>query len=357
MTNAAVVTPLDHSSELDYPFGEPLAAGMAREIAPGILWLRMPLPLTLNHINLWAVRDGDGWAAFDCGMETGETEAAWRKHFDTGGALADERLTRVFVTHMHPDHVGMAGWLTRRFDCRLWMTRLEYLTCRILVAETGRETPSDGLNFYHAAGWDNKAIEIHRARIADFELPTHVLPPSYRRLRDNQLLSIGEHEWRVVVGNGHSPEHACFHCPELKLLISGDQVLPRISSNISVYPTEPDANPMADWMSSLEKLRREIPDDVLVLPAHNEPFRGLHARIDHLKQKHLQALDRLRQALYEPKRAMDVFTELYGRTLAPRPNLLGMATGESIAHLNYLLHRDEIRREIDADGVTWYRMK
>ena len=351
---------VQHAQEkpvLDYPCGEPPAHGDAKAIAPGVQWLRMPLPFGLDHINLWTVRDGDGgWAAFDTGVQTPDTTAAWRKLFGAGAALADSCLTRVFVTHMHPDHVGMAGWLTRKFDCRLWMTRLEYLTCRVLVADTGREAPADSTEFYRSAGWDEEALEHYRARFGGFGKLTHALPDSFRRVHDGEHLRIGEHEWRVVTGNGHSPEHACFHCPALKLLISGDQVLPRISSNVSVFPTEPDADPMGDWLASIDKLERELPDDVLVLPAHNEPFCGLYARLDYLRSSQHRALDRLRGALKaQPRRAIDVFGELFGRPIGSNPGLLGLATGESIAHLNYLLARDEAVKEIDAEGVAWYR--
>jgi glyoxylase-like metal-dependent hydrolase (beta-lactamase superfamily II) len=195
----------------------------------------------------------------------------------------------------------------------------------------------------------------YRARFGGFGKYVHALPDSYRRVRDGENLTIGDHQWRVVVGNGHSPEHACLYSEALKVLISGDQILPRISSNVSVFPTEPDADPMGDWLASLAKLRKEVPDDVLVLPAHNEPFRGLHARIDYLERSQHQALDRLRQALSEPKRAVDVFTQLFSRPIDGEPGLLGMATGESIAHLNYLVHRDEAVMEVDANGIANYR--
>ena len=355
MSDDSLITDPTARPVLDYPCGDAPGSGEVREVAPGVLWLRMPLPFALVHINLWAVRDGGGWAVFDSGVQTSDTAAAWRKLFGTGGALSTGGLTRLFVTHMHPDHVGMAGWLTRKFNCRLWMTRLEYLTCRVLVADTGREAPVDGVNFYRRAGWDDDAIESYRARFGGFGKLVHAIPDSYRRLFDDESLRIGDHDWRVVVGNGHSPEHACFHSAELKLFVSGDQVLPRISSNVSVFPTEPDADPLGDWLSSLDKIRSQVPDDVLVLPAHNEPFRGLHARLDHLSRSQHRALDRLRAALAAPKRAVDVFGELFSRPIGSEPNLLGMATGESIAHLNYLVRRGEARINLADDGVAWYR--
>jgi len=315
----------------------------------------MPMPFTLNHINLWAVRDGGGWAIVDTGLQTMETATAWQSLLARPGPLRGEPVTRVLVTHMHPDHIGMAGWMTRRYDCRLWMTRLEYLNCRVLTADTGREAPDDGVRFYRKAGWSDDDIETYRARFGSFGKMIHPMPDSYRRLQDGQRLMIGEHEWRVIVGNGHSPEHACLCCPDLKLLIAGDQVLPRISSNVSVFPTEPDADPLADWLDSLAKLKREVPDDVLVMPAHNEPFRGLHARLDTLASGHERALARLRVSLAEPRRAIDVFDALFSRRITD-PHVLGLATGESIAHINYLIGRGEVAVDQIVDAVAWYRL-
>ncbi|KZC38559.1 MULTISPECIES: MBL fold metallo-hydrolase [Rhodanobacter] len=338
---------------LDYPFEAPPARGRSIEVAPGVHWIRMPLPYALDHINIWAIDDNDGWALVDTGVRTDETALVWRELF--ANAPDDRPLTRVFVTHMHPDHAGMAGWLTRKFGVRLWMTRLEYLTCRVMISDTGREAPPEGADFYRRAGWSVAAIETYRARFGNFGRHIHALPDSYRRLRDGEELRIGAHIWHVVVGNGHSPEHACLYCPELKLLISGDQVLPRISSNVSVYPIEPDADPMSDWLASLDKLKREVPDDVLVLPAHNDCFRGLHARIDSLARGQDRALERLRRALVQPKRAGDVFSALFARGISESDvALLSMATGESIACLNYLMHRGEVTRAIGSDGVAWY---
>jgi glyoxylase-like metal-dependent hydrolase (beta-lactamase superfamily II) len=340
---------------LTYPCGEPPATGQTREVAPGVHWIRMPLPGSLAHINLWAIEDGDGWVIADTGIRSEETTAAWCDLF--AGPLGNRPATRVLVTHMHPDHIGMAGWLTRKFACSLWTTRLEYLTCRVLAGDTGREAPADGVTFFRRAGWSAEAIERYRARFGNFGKMIYTLPDSYRRIRDGEAIRIGKHEWQVVVGSGHSPEHACLYSPDLKLLISGDQVLPRISSNVSVYPTEPDADPLSEWLDSIDKLKRTIPNDVLVLPAHNEPFQGLHERLDSLASSQSRALERLRAALQEPRRVVDLFGTLFARPVTSSDaTLLFLATGETIAHLNYLLHRGEATVEMDHDGVAWYRM-
>lgn len=350
---------------LRYPCGEPPAPGTVREVAPGVLWLRMPLPFALNHINLWALADedeqGPGWAIVDTGTKSPEVLAAWRALTTPDGPLATTpqgaRITRILCTHMHPDHVGMAGWLTRKFQCRLWMTRLEYLTCRTLNADTGREAPEDAIRFYRQCGWTEEALDVYRARFGGFGKYLHALPDSFRRISDGDTLRIGGQPWRVLVGRGHSPEHACLLGEHAGVLISGDQVLPRISSNVSVHPTEPDADPLADWIGSIERLRADLPDHLLVLPAHGEPFQGLHARLDRLAQGHERGLQRLRRSLGEgPKRAIDVFGALFARPIDGQGDLLGMATGESLAHLNHLLARGEATARLDSAGVRWYQL-
>ena len=338
-------------SGLTYPFAQGPKDGEAVEIAPGVLWMRMPLGGSLAFINVWAVRDEGGWTLIDTGLQGPQTTESWRRVF--AGPLAGAPVRRVIVTHMHPDHIGMAGWITRKFHCRLWITRTEYMMCRMLAGDTGREAPEDGVEFYRAAGWDQDALDTYSAKFGGFGRALHALPDSFRRLTDGQKITIGGHEWRVVVGAGHTPEHACLHCPELKLFISGDQVLPRITTNVSVFPTEPDGNPLDDWLTSLARIRSIVPDDVLVLPAHNDPFRGLHARIDEIIRFHQDSLARLERLIVQPKRAVDVFGALFKRQITPE--VLSMATGESLAHLHWLMAHGRANRERDAQGVDWYR--
>ncbi|MEA3183515.1 MAG: hypothetical protein QOI59_7038 [Gammaproteobacteria bacterium] len=343
--------PATSSGELRYPFRALPEPGQMIEVAPGVRWQRMPLPFSLNHINLWAIEDGDGWALVDTGLQTSQTAATWETIL--AGPMGGRPVERVMCTHMHPDHVGMAGWLTRRFDCPFWMTRLEYVTCRMLVADTGREAPPDAVRFYKAAGWSAADLEHYKARFGGFGKMVYALPDSYHRVSDGDEFFIGPHRWRAVVGRGHSPEHLCLFCPQLRVLISGDQVLPKITSNVSVFPTEPAADPLRDWLESLAGIRAAVPDDVCVLPAHNEPFYGLHARIDQLINGHELSLCRLREALAEPKTASDVFNVLFRRPISEAT--LQMATGESVAHLNCLIHRGLAEVTMDDAGVSWYR--
>jgi len=336
---------------LIYPITAPADGGF-NPVTPGVWWVRLALPGPLARINVWALADGDGWTLVDTGVGSDATIAAWEQLLRE--PPFNGPLKRVIVTHMHPDHVGMAGWFTRRFGVQLWMTRLEYLQCRVAASDTGREPPEDALCFCRAAGWDEAALASYRERFGKFGRNIQPMPDSFRRIVDGERIRIGDNEWQVLVGTGHSPEHACLHCPERRLLISGDQVLPRISSNVSVQAMEPGANPMADWLSSLAKLRARVMDDVLVLPSHNDCFRGLHARLAQLESDQHEGLDKLRAALAEPKRVVDVFGSLFRRLISQdNASLLGMATGEAVACLNYLMARGEAALEV-RDGVAWY---
>lgn len=335
---------------LDYPFETRPELGQMIEVADGVHWIRMRLPMQLNHINLWLLEDGDGWTVVDTGIRDETTADAWKTLFD--GPMAGRPIRRVIVTHLHPDHIGLAGWLVRRFGVELWMTRTDYLMCRNLVADTGQEAPEEGIRFYKAAGFPEDQLEAYKTRFGGFGRGVYRLPNAYRRIQEGEIIEIGGRQWEVVVGRGHAPEHACLWCRDANLFISGDQVLPRISSNVSLFPTEPDANPLQDWIDSCAKLKALLPDDVLVLPAHNEPFRGARLRLQELIDDHESGLSKLVALCEEPKRAVDCFPALFRSRITSGVYL--MATGESLAHLNCLLARGKLSRTTDSDGVDWY---
>jgi glyoxylase-like metal-dependent hydrolase (beta-lactamase superfamily II) len=337
--------------EVLYAFDDRPEAGDTMQVAPGIAWLRMPLPFALGHINLWLLEDDDGWTIIDTGVFTEVTRAVWQKTF--AGAMQSRRVRRVIVTHLHPDHAGCAGWLTEQCNVELWMPREEYLLCRILVADTGRPTPDAGIRFYKAAGFPPEAMSHYQKMFGMFGRYVAALPESYRRLKDRDMVRIGANDWQVVIGRGHSPEHACLFCEELNVVISGDQLLPTISSNVSVYPTEPAANPLDDWIESLTAMKKRLPADVLVLPSHGKPFRGARERLQGLIDEHHDCLNDLASLCREPKRAIDVFPALFRSPI--NENNLIMATGESVAHLNYLMYQGRMAVEMDPDGVNWYR--
>ena len=341
----------DTARGLTYPFARVPEAGERLEVAPGVVWLRLPLPMALNHINLYALEDGDGWTLVDTGLFTPAAVEIWEGLLT--GALEGRPIQRVICTHMHPDHIGMAGWLCERTGAPLLMSRLEYVTGRMLVADTGRPAPESGRTFYRAAGWTEEQLVGWGRDYGSFGRVVSPMPDAYHRLTEGDVLSIGGEDWEVVVGQGHSPEHVCLWRRSDGVFIGGDQILPKISSNVSVWPTEPLSDPLGDWMTSLKDLQARLPDDMLVLPSHGEPFRGVQTRLAALLRGHGQALARLERRLDSPMRAVDIFASLFARPVGD--GLRGMATGEAVAHLNYLERQGRATRQRDAEGVDWWQ--
>lgn len=334
---------------LTYPLGPAPAPGEAVEAARGVLWLRLPLPMALDHINIYAIADGDGWTVVDTGFKTDISIKGWEDAL--AGPLGGRPIKRVICTHMHPDHIGLAGWLCERSGAPLLMSRLEYVTARMLVIDRG-PAPKEGEIFFRAAGWDEARLQKYRDDFGRFGSAVSPMPQSFTRLSEGDEITIGADVWTIVVGSGHSPEHVCLWRKSDDVFISGDQILPRISSNISVWPTEPEQDPLADWLTSLDRLRELLPETTFVLPAHGEPFYGVTTRIDALIRGHQVSLTRLERVLKTPSRAIDVFGSLFARPIGD--GVLSMATGESIAHLNYLAGQGRARCERDADGVDWW---
>lgn len=353
-TEAAAPGPRPGPPALEYPLAPTPPIGDSLEVAPGVHWIRLPLPFRLDHINVWALRDGEGWTLVDTGLSDAATLGHWHALF--AGLLEGRPVLRVIGTHLHPDHIGLAGWFERVFCAPLWMTRLEYLSARLQVQDAGQDFSREAVAFWRQAGWSRMAMEALRTRVERFGGYFHTLPGSFRRIADGDELAIGGRTWRVIVGTGHSPAHACLYCPALDLLISGDQILPRISSNVSVYPDEPEADPMSDWLDTLGRLREAVPPSALVLPAHNECFRGLHARIDALEDGQMRALDRLRAALDRPRRVVDLLEAIFRRPIPMDSSQVGLATGEAVACLNHLMRRGEVTRQLDGAAVAWYSL-
>ncbi len=332
---------------LHYPFGRWVPDhGTLFEVAPGIHWTRMPLPFGLDHINLWVLDDGDGWAIVDTGVNMPRTRGYWEALF--AGPMAGKPVTRVIVTHYHPDHLGLAGWLCERWNVPLEIARTEYLLARTLTLDVRDAAPPEAVDFSIRAGWPEDAVDTMRNKPwGMFHKIVYPLPLGFKRIQDRDVLRIGGRDWRIVTGRGHAPEHSCLVSND-GIMIAGDQVLPRITSNVSVYPTEPYADPLGDWLESIETLRGVDPG-VLVLPAHNEPFTGLHTRLDQLRDDHLGKLEKLTAFCAEPRTAVDSFATLFRKPIGESD--YGIATGEAVAHLHWLEVRGKLRRMSDAAGV------
>lgn len=342
--------PIKPSDLLTFPLEELPQPGELISVADGVHWLRMPLPIALNHINLWLLEDGDGWTIVDTGICTDETKGLWDSIFEKH--LDSKPVKRLIVTHMHPDHIGLAGWLVDKWDIDLWMTRSEYLMCRNLMSDNGKEAPEEGIRFYQAAGFDEDQLNVYRQRFGWYGARITPLPNAVHRMVNDQEIQIGDNKWKVVVGTGHSPEHACLYCEDQNVVIAGDQILPRISSNVSVRPNEPTENPLAEWLDSCRMLIETLPSDILVLPSHGRPFQGAHERLNALIHDHEDSLEKLYGLCEEPQRVVDTFPTLFKGEIGE--NNLIIAVGESLAHLHYLLAEGRIAVKRGADDVNLY---
>ena len=340
------------TSELTWPFAEPPAFGETLEAAPGVRWLRMPLPMSLHHINLYLLEGDTGWTIVDTGISGGETRELWRRIFE--GCLKGKPVTRVICTHMHPDQTGQAGFLTELWRAPLLMSHGEYYQARVMSAVMRDGSHWRMSEYFTRAGVAPDLLEKMAELRSNFtpepeDLP---LPSSFIRLSDGDQVQAGGNTWEVMVGRGHSPEHVCLFCRELNLLLSGDQILPVITSNVSVTPTEPFGNPLASWLDSHERFKAALPEDVLVLPAHNAPFRGVQRRLQQLIEHHEERMRLIEESCIEPRVAVDLLPLLFRRKLEGYAMFMGL--GECIAHLHCLMARRRIERTLQ-DGQYLYR--
>ena len=333
---------------LEYPFPQPPASGELREVASGVFWLRMPLPFALEHINLWLLADGDGWTIVDCGFGTDETRALWEQIFAAG--LDGRPVTRIVVTHFHPDHFGLAAWLADRWHAPVHMTEPEFAAARgwFDARELHRREAHVAMFRSHGLNLADES-DLHRKNL--FKRGVPALPAAIVPLHDAESLSINGRAWRVINGYGHSPEHAALHCPQLNVLIAGDMVLPRISTNVSVQPATPDADPLGRFLDSLTRYA-ELDAATLVLPSHGLPFYGLRERIATLKQHHVDRLAELVAVCGEPHTGAQMMPVIFKRVLDAQQTLFAM--GETLSHINYLHRRGQLARSRGNDGIYRY---
>jgi glyoxylase-like metal-dependent hydrolase (beta-lactamase superfamily II) len=348
-------------SELHYPFGDTLPGlGCSVEVAEGIRWVRMRLPFALDHINLWLLRDHEdgpgggreGWTLVDCGIDDDRTRSAWEQVFAT--ELQGLPVLRVICTHMHPDHIGLAHWLTARWQCRLWISATDWNAARVASTAIGDAHSGHGAaDFYALHGLEDPvALAEVRARSNLYASMVRQVPEQFRRLLHGMRLRIGAHEWQCIAGYGHAPEHIALFCPALQVLISGDMVLPRISTNISVYDTEPEANPLPLYLESIRAMR-VLPDTALVLPSHGKPFTGLHRRIEQLLTHHDERCAEVLQACADgPRSAADLLPVLFKRELDMHQTTF--ALGEAVAHVHALQSTGRLRQAVSSDSVLRY---
>lgn len=339
------------TGELTFPFAEPPPPGEVREVAAGVLWLRMPLPFALDHINLWVLDDGDGWTLIDTGIDTEATRELWEKLLM--GPLGGKPVRRLICTHFHPDHMGLAGWLHRKLAIPAYATTPEWDRGVAMHALNSDDFLLAMIGMAEQAGCTPEQIDDIRKRRTAYRRTVAPPPETRLDLEAESAISAAQSTWRIVIGEGHSPRLAALHSETAGVLISGDQVLPKITPNVSVLPDDPTSDPLSRFLDSLERFRT-IPDDVLVLPSHRLPFRGLHTRLDQMRAHHHERLDRTREACSVGASAAEVMAKLFPRRLDGHQ--VTFALGETLAHLNYMIGLGEIRRGDAEARVTKYTL-
>jgi len=342
------------ASALNQPWDTAPAPGQTIEVAPGVHWLRMPLPMVLDHVNVYALDDGDGWTVIDTGLDTKKTRAIWAEAL--AGPLKGKPVTRLLVTHHHPDHIGLAGWFQEQHGAELLTTRTAWLMARMLVLDEQDAVTPETLEFWRAAGVPVDIIEKRRAeRPFNFADVVGKLPLGFRRIQEGETLTIGGRVWDIRMGNGHAPEHATLWSRDDGLVIGGDQLLSTISPNIGVYATEPGADPLAEWLEACERLAQFARSDQLVLPGHKLPYAGLPFRMRQLVDNHHGALKRLREHLKTPHTAVDCFSVLFKRKIGEAE--YGLALVEAVAHVNHLYSLGQLSRSKRADDAWLWQTK
>jgi glyoxylase-like metal-dependent hydrolase (beta-lactamase superfamily II) len=332
--------------QVTHPFGERIPKpGEAIEVAPGILWIRMPLPFALDHINLWLLEDGDGWTIVDTGYGVQATWSLWEQL--TAGVMGGRPVKNIVVTHYHPDHVGSAAWLEQRTGAPFWMTAAEFLSAHAAHADLAGFDRENTVALFLANGVPAACVPESTRKVNGYRRGVPDVPRRYRRMMHGDRLAIGGHDWEVITVFGHAPEHAALWCATRNVLISGDQVLPRITTNVAVWGNQPEGNPLQLFLGSMRRFAG-VHGDALVLPSHDRVFRGVHARIAELHEHHHRRLERLLEGCESPITAFEALPLLFRRQLDDHQLMFAM--GEAIAHLHYLRQAGQVRR-IEEKGL------
>ena len=332
---------------LRYPFEVVPEEGTVTEIAPGVLWARLPLPMALDHVNVYILDDGDGWTVFDTGLDTRRTRGIWAKLLS--GPLRGKRVRRVIASHHHPDHIGLAGWF-QADGAELWASRTAWLFARMLVLDEQDRPAPETAEFWRKSGMDPEILE-RRLQERPFNFCDRVtpLPLGFRQLREGHVFRAAGRDWDIRLGQGHAPDQVTLWSRDCNLVLGADQLLPSISPNLGVYATEPEADPVADWLQSCEAFQKIAREDHLVLPGHKLPFTGLPLRLSQKIENHHGALRRLHAHLAMPRKASDCFAPLFKRQISE--DVYGLALVEAVAHLNHLVATGRVRRYAGEDGV------
>jgi glyoxylase-like metal-dependent hydrolase (beta-lactamase superfamily II) len=324
----------------------------------------------------------------DTGIATNKTMKLWENIFTSTIGPSGKPITGLIITHFHPDHFGLAGWIARKWNMTIQMSATEWGIGQHL----SRLNDLNDLNVAHKNSLSDDGemsetgdaqgltkdtsieLDVSNSIIADYEKKCGIvsggpesqanasihdhnnyhkfnsnLPNDYHRLQEHDLIQIGNRKWKVIIGEGHSPEHVCLFSEQDSLLIAGDQILARISPNVSVWPSDPTANPLKQFLSSMTKLRR-LPASTLVLGSHDAPFFGLHSRLKQIEHHHQERLDLLLTLCKSPQTVMTILPLLFKRDLTP--DQLPFAIGEALAHLNYLVVDKQMTRTLNSG--TWY---
>jgi len=343
-------TPLTPAADgLRYPIETPPKPDEAIEVAPGLMWVRLTLPFRLNHVNIYLLADGDGWTMVDTGIGNDATIAAWTTLFE--GPLKGFKITRLIVTHAHPDHVGLAGWIVERFGCPLHMSQVEYLQAAYHQHRGSPERKMAQRLFFRRHGMDEEITEALLGRGMDYLARVSILPASYRRLSKDDEITIGSRKFKVITGGGHALDQVMLYCEADNIFLSADQVLSKISPNVSVWAVEPDANSLGEYLTSLAELANLLPDDVLVLPGHGVPFYGVKTRIKQLADHHEERCQLIADACrVSPKTSAELVPVVFHKHVLDA-HQTGFAAGELIAHVNHMLARGRLKSDVGSDGV------